>query len=416
MKKTNSKRPSRREAAILGQICELIPGHVVSKAARVLGVDEQARSFSPWSHLVAMVHAQMSHALSLNDVCDGLNNWRTPLAAIRGATPPSRNALSHANKIRSCELPQRVLYATLEHLQRQWPRFGASPSPRYAWRFKAPISVVDSTVIELVASCLDWAKHRRRKAAAKCHLRLSLRSLLPQCAVIDTAAEHDNRRARELCAGLRAGEIVVFDKAYLALAHLHELQSRGVNFVTRAREDLAYTVVHHREAAGQVLRDCIIRLNAPLSTERYPGELRLVEMNVEVEGELRRLTFLTNNQTWQPRSVGDLYRSRWQIEAFFKQVKQTLQLTDFLGHSANAVQWQVWVALLVYVLLRFLAWQHHWAHSFSRLLTMLRSGLWMRRTIADLLRRCGTADGNYAALERRCHHGDELPGLVGQPT
>lgn len=414
----NKTKPSRNYATVMRQLCELIPPHVVSKHARELGVDEQARSFSPWSHVVAMVSAQVSHALSLNDVCDGLSNWRTPLAAIRGATPPSRNALSHANKIRSCELAERVMYATLHHLQHQWPRFAKGRSPQYAWRFQAPISVVDSTVIELVASCMDWAKHRRRKAAAKCHLRLCLRSLLPQCAVVKTAAEHDNRRAREVCAGLGAGEIVVFDKAYLAFAHLHELHRRGVSFVTRCRDDLDYTVVRELKVGpnAAVRRHCVVRLNGKRSAKLYPDELRLVVMEVELEGKARLLTFLTNNLRWQPASVGDLYRSRWQIEAFFKQVKQTLQLTNFLGHSANAVQWQVWIALLVYVLLRFIAWQNHWAHSFSRLLTMLRSGLWMPRTIGDLLRRCGTASGSFAAFERRCSHGEELPGLVGQPT
>jgi hypothetical protein len=418
VKKTNSIRPSRREATILRQICELIPAHVVSREARQLGIDQLARSFSPWSHLVAMLQAQLSHALSLNDVCDSLNNWRTPLRAIRGATPPSRNTLSHANKIRSCELAQRVLYSTIEHLQQQWPAFARGARPQYAWRFKAPIHLVDSSVIELVASCMDWAKHRRRKAAAKCHMRLSLRSLLPQCAVVDTAAEHDSQRASELCAGLQDGEIAVFDKAYLSLDHLWELQERGVQFVTRAKENLDLTVVQKRPRGSddRVVSDQIVQFRGRVSASRYPGKMRLVRLRVEVEGEEREMAFLTNNQQWQPASVGALYRSRWQIEAFFKQVKQTLQLADFIGHSANAVQWQVWVALLVYVLLRFIHWQNRWAHSFSRLLTMLRSGLWMRRSIADLLRRCGTADGHIGAIDRRCTQSDDLPGLVGQPT
>ena len=107
---------------------------------------------------------------------------------------------------------------------------------------------------------------------------------------------------------------------------------------------------------------------------------------------------MTNHETWSATSVAELYRCRWQIEAFFKQIKQTLQLADFLGHSANAVQWQVWMALLVYVLLRFQAWCSRWAHSFSRLLTVLRAALWQRRDLAQLLRRYGTADGHFAWL------------------
>ena len=110
------------------------------------------------------------------------------------------------------------------------------------------------------------------------------------------------------------------------------------------------------------------------------------------------MTFMTNNLEWSATSVAELYRCRWQIEAFFKQIKQTLQLTDFLGHSANAVRWQVWMALLVYVLLRFQAWRSRWPYSFMRLFTLLRAALWARRDLAHLLRRYGTAAGDYALL------------------
>ena len=219
MKKKTTKQPSRRHATVLRQLVELIPSYLVPKLARACGVDEQARTFSPWSHVVALLYAQLSHALSLNDVCDALRLWVTPLRAMRGATPPSRNNLSHANKTRDCALAEQLFWQTLGHLQHTFPRFGRGPTKGLAWRFRRSIHVVDATVIQLVASCLDWAKHRRRKAAAKCHLRLSLRSLLPGFAVIDTAREHDSRRVRQLCADLLAGEIVLFDKGYYVLAH-----------------------------------------------------------------------------------------------------------------------------------------------------------------------------------------------------
>ena len=111
------------------------------------------------------------------------------------------------------------------------------------------------------------------------------------------------------------------------------------------------------------------------------------------------MVFLTNNLTWSAQTIADLYRCRWSIEVFFKELKQTLQLADFLGHNANAVKWQVWMALLVYVLLRFQAWRSQWAHSFSRLLTVLRAALWLPRDVGELLRRYGTADGDYRVLD-----------------
>ncbi len=364
-------------------------------------MDKQARTFSAWSHVVALLYAQLSHALSLNDICDGLRQWATPLRALRGATPPSRNALSHANKIRSCGLAEQLFWRVLEHLQSSQPGFRQGATRGLAWRFRRAIHVVDATVIQLVTSCLDWAEHNHRKAAAKCHMRLSLRSLLPGFVVVGSARESELAKVRLLCGDLRKGEIVLFDKGYHLLAHFWELTGRGVFFVTRPKDDLLYKVVKRRPAGANpaVVSDEEIKLTGRYSGQDYPGTLRRVTAWVEIEGEKRRMVFITNNLTWSAASVAELYRCRWQIEAFFKQIKQTLQLADFLGHSANAVQWQVWMALLVYVLLRFQAWASHWHHSFSRLLTVLRSALWLRRDLSQLLRGYGTADGHFAYFD-----------------
>jgi IS4 transposase len=135
-----------------------------------------------------------------------------------------------------------------------------------------------------------------------------------------------------------------------------------------------------------------------------------VTARVKLDGEERILVFLTNNLEWTAGSVAELYRCRWQIEAFFKQIKQTLQLADFLGNNANAVQWQIWTALLVYVLLRFQAWRSRWTHSFTRLFTLVRAALWLRRDVGLLLRRCGTADGHFALLHTPAQ--SWLPGFA----
>jgi hypothetical protein len=260
--------------------------------------------------------------------------------------------------------------------------------------------VVDATVIQLVTSCVDWARHTHRKAAAKVHLRLSLRSLLPGFVVIGPARESEVRQVQQLCAGLQSGEIVLFDKGYQWFAHFWELTERGVFFVTRAREDILFEVTKRlpRGTDPRILADELVVTTGEWVGSDYPAALRRVTARVELDGEPCELVFLTNNLTWSASSIAELYRCRWQIEAFFKQIKQTLQLADFLGHSANAVQWQVWMALLVYVLLRFQAWRSRWAHSFSRLFTLLRAALWLRHDLAQLLRHYGTADGHFAGL------------------
>lgn len=412
MKKKTKPQPNRPQRTILRQLVELIPGYLVAQVARAHGIDEQARRFSPWSHVVALLYAQLSHALSLNDVCDGLRLWATPLRALRGATPPARNTLSHANRTRDCAMAEQLFWRVLEHLQASFPRFARGSVRGMAWRFRRTIHVVDATVIQLVASCLDWAEHNHRKAAAKCHLRMSLRSLLPSFVVVGSAHESDLSRVRALCAGLCRGEIVLFDRGYHYLAHFWALSQRGVYFVTRPLSAVGFQVVRRlpRSSDPRILRDELVATTGRSVAGDYPGHLRRVTARVVVDGEERVMEFLTNNLAWSASSVAELYRCRWQIEAFFKQVKQTLQLADFLGHNANAVQWQVWIALLVYVLLRFQAWCSQWVHSFARLFTLLRAALWLRRDLAQLLRRYGTADGHYAWLDRAAQ--SWLPGLA----
>jgi hypothetical protein len=253
---------------------------------------------------------------------------------------------------------------------------------------------VDSSTIQLIMNCFSWAQHRRRKAAAKLHLRLDLQSFLPGYAIVDKAKGHDNQKARELCFDLKAGEIVVFDMAYAAFAHLWELTQRGVWWVSRVRENQQFKVVKklQRKAEGKIVRDDLIRLTGPKSRQLYPQELRRVIALVEVDGKEVEMEFLTNNLQWSASSIAELYKCRWQIEVFFKQIKQTLQLADFLGHNANAVKWQVWAALLVYVLLRYMAFVSRWSQSFVRVWALVRAGLWKKLWLVDLLRDwCGTA-------------------------
>jgi hypothetical protein len=324
-----------------------------------------------------------------------------PLSALRGATPPSRNGLSNANKVRSWELAQKLFYHMLNQLQNLSPGFvGGRGNHRFARRFKRVIHIVDATTIQLVANCIDWAKPRRRKAAAKCHMRLDLQSFLPRFAIVDTAKENDAKRAREVCADIRDGEIVVFDKAYVHFSHLADLSARGVFWVTRAKDNMKFRVERKIQFGphGAILRDDLIRLKNKKSRKDYPEVMRRIVARVEVDGRMMAMVFLTNNLIWSASSVADLYRSRWSIEVFFKQLKQTLQLGDFLGHNANAVKLQVWIALMVYVLLRYLHVVHAWAHSFSRLFTVLRSSLWRYWDLTSLLRCYGTAGGHLRML------------------
>ena len=370
---------------------------MVRSLAIEYGVATKCRSFSEWSHVVALLYAQLTHAISLNDVCDSLRHHAARLFAIRGATPPSRNGLSHANKSRNADMIEALYWKMLNHLQSQFRGFG--PAGRYKGlprRFKKRTTyAVDSSVIALVANCMGWAKHRCRKAAAKLHMRLNLQTFLPGFAVIEEGSHHDSSRMLQLCAGLYAGEIAIFDKAYVHFANLFCLNQRGVFWVTRAKANMRYRVCKKRATSGNVLRDDEITLKMPKSKKDYPQRMRRVVALVEINGEMVEMTFLTNNMDWAASSVCKLYQSRWAIEVFFKQIKQTLQICDFLGYSKQAIRWQIWSALLLHLLLCFQAWCSQWSHSFTRLITMIRAVLWDRFKLSEMLAFYGTASGRW---------------------
>ena len=423
--------PQKHTMTVLAQIASWIPDKIVENLARKHKI--QTRSFSADSHVVAMLYAHLAHSLSLNDICDSLHNHAGPLSQIRNCTPPSRNGLSHANKTRNADMAEELFWRVYESLSKQHPEFLTSSRnyPGLPHRFrKRTLRAVDSTTIRLTAFSMGWAKHRRQKAAAKMHTALNMRSFLPNVVIVKGAKDSDPKTAWELCVDMKDGEIAVFDKAYVDFRHLWRLNERGVSWVTRAKDNMLYEVVGQQaggkwtagggaaepqteavpssttsdadvgqQASGKrryawkkctILSDERIRLSGAKTREHYPSDLRLVTAMVEVKGKMVKMRFITNNFEWSAYSVCQLYQCRWGVEVFFKELKQTLQLADFLGYNENAVRWQVWMALLAYLLLRFVAWHNSWKHQFSRLFTLVRAVLWNYFRLASVIECCDT--------------------------
>lgn len=395
-----TKKPTNSNISILNQVCKLIPQNLFASIEKKHQKGNKSRTFSPWSHLVSLVYTQLAHSFGLNDVCDALGNHQSALQSIRGATVPSKNGLSHANRTRDPQMAEELFWAAIKYFTELSPGFGKNSFNAMPRRFKRTIYAVDSSTIKLVANSIDWAKHRARKAAAKLHLSLDLRSFLPKVAIVNTAAESDPKRAREICADVREGEIVIFDKAYIDFLHLNDLNKRGISWVTRGKDNMSFIVQASilKGSNQDIISDRKILLDQKTSNENYPHSIRRIEAWVEVDGKRRIMVFITNNFEWAASSICDLYKSRWNIEVFFKQIKQTLQLSDFLGYNANAVRWQIWTALLVYVLLRFLAHQNKWDHSFTRLFTLIRGVLWDKYCLTALLTSCGIAGSDFRFL------------------
>jgi hypothetical protein len=382
---------------VFRQVCNLIPGHMIPVLAREHDID--ARGFSAASHVLSLLYGHAAHALSLNDICDALAVHDAEFMRVRGATPPARNTFSNANRTRDPALAEALYWQMLAHLQGLSPSFTQyGKHAGFIFRLKREIFAMDSTTLQLTLASIDWARHRRRKAAAKCHVRLNIGTFLPSYAVVEDAAHHDSVRAATLCASLVAGDVLLGDRAYVDLAFLNELNTRGVFFVLRPKANMLFRTIKKLPCSGRILRDVLVRPAGVTTATDYPGVLRMVTALVEVDGVEREMMFITNNTQWSARTIAELYRARWAIEVFFKEIKQTLQLRDFVGTNEKAVKWQVWTGLLMHLLLRFLRHVSRWGHSFSRCVGIVRTALWVKIDLGELLRCYGTAGGPYRPI------------------
>ncbi len=391
--KTQQPRPAKVTYSVLRQIVQWIPRGLPDRLAKEAGAD--IRKFSCTSHVTALLYGHLNRAASLNEICDATRLHEPELNRIRGARPPRRNTFSHANRTRDPAIAEQLYWQVFEHLRTACPDFTLVKHHKgFIRRLKRDIFAIDSTTLKLSLNCIDWARHRSKKAAAKTHMRINIGNSLPVFAVVEDAAHHDSKRADALCAGMKDGDVLLADRAYVDLSFLYSLSERGVFFVLREKENMVFTVLESRShKAPRILADETVQMSRKGSAEKYPSPLRRITAIVEVDGQDREMTFITNNFEWSPRTIAELYRARWTIETFFKELKQTLQLSDFVGYNENAVKWQVWIGLLAHLLLRFLKHVAKWKLSFSRLVGTVRAAIWMKIDLLGTLQLYGIAGG-----------------------
>ena len=389
--KTNPNKTTPRVYHTLRQIVQRIPRWLIEKTANAHGVD--ARKFSATSHFVMLILGHLSRASCLTEICDDADLNRRKLSLVRNATPGKRNTFSHANRTRPAEVAEEVYWETARHLGEVSPDFIPPKRVRgFLSRFKdRGIFAIDSTVIKLALSCIASYPYRSKKAAAKMHARLPIGSFIPSVVRIEAGKPHDSTMADELTKDMKAGDILLADRAYVDFQFLHNLTARGVFWVLRQKVNMLYEVVERKEASGNIISDEVVRLTAANTAEKYPQTFRRIQAIVEVNGEMRVMTFLTNNTKWAASTICELYRARWEIEVFFKELKQTLQLADFIGTNENAVKWQIWTGLLTHLLLHYLKFLSGWNKAFSRLVGIVRSAVWMDLDIVETLRLYGMA-------------------------
>ena len=375
----------------LHQIVHHIPRWQIEKLVRKHGVD--ARRFSATSHVVLLMLGHLSQAKCLMEILDDAALHRSKLHLARRAEPTARNTFSHANRTRPPEVAEELYWDTFRHLSETSPGF--VPPKRvsgFLSRFNEHgIFAIDSTTFLLALTCLESFPYRKRKAAAKANMRLRVGSFIPSVVRIETGKPPDCKMADELTKDMSAGDILLADRGYTDFGFLHNLSARSVLWVLRQKVDMLYRVVERRAVKGDVLSDEMVELTAWGTSKKYPEAFRRIRARVEVDGKQVEMTFVTNNTKWEARTVCELYKARWAIEIFFKELKQTLQFADFIGTNVNAVKWQIWTGLLVHLLLHYLKFLSSWKKPFSRLVGLVKCARWVDCDIVESLRLYGTA-------------------------
>jgi hypothetical protein len=334
--------------------------------------ERHARGFSSWSQFVSMLFCQLGRAHSLREISGGLRSCEGKLKHL-GITAPSHSTLAYANEHRPWMLHQLLFLKLLERCQ------STVTVSKHKFRFKNKLISMDSTTMDLCLSIFDWARFQRAKGAVKLHLLLDHDGYLPSFAIISEGKVADVKMAWQF--HFDPGTIVVDDRGYNDYALFGHWTEQGVYFVTRMRNDAVYKVVRDNEVPQNrhILRDAIIELERTKAEEKCPYQLRRIEFYHSEKEEI--LVFLTNHLKLGASTIAAIYKERWQIETFFRDIKQNLKIKTFVGTSANAVKIQIWTALIAILLLRFLQLRSKFKWSLSNLVALLRMNLFTHKEL-----------------------------------
>ena len=367
-----------RVASLFSQLLQKIPRDVFDSLVQKHGAERYAKGFSSWTHLVAMLFSQLAHADSLREICNGLACCEGKLLHLGIRGTPRRSTLSYANNHRPAAMFEALFWKILGRFRQQ-----EMLGKRRTFRFKNRLLSLDSTTISLCLSLFPWAQYRQVKGGVKLHVLLSHEDYMPEYAVLTDARQHDIRPARQL--SLRPGSLVVMDRGYTDFALFGKWCQEGVFWVTRMKDGTAYQVEQTRELPKDrsILVDQVIRLCGTGAAEKCPDLLRrIVVWDAEQQ---RQMEILTNHLNFAATTLANIYRERWQIEIFFKALKQNLKVKSFVGTSENALRIQIWTALLALLLLKWLHFLSAAGWSLSNLASLLRLNLFTYRDLKEWL-------------------------------
>lgn len=358
--------------SLFSQIVSKLDRNLFGKLVTKHQTDKHQKGFTSWTHLISMLFCQFAKSQSVRDISNGLRSATGNLNHLGVNRAPSKSNISYQNKHRSWELFRDYYFVLLEQLGQQ-ARF-----KQVKFRIKSKIFLLDSTTISLCLSLFDWARYKTTKGAVKMHTMLDFDGNLPAYVNISDGKTADNKGAKDI--PLLRGSVIVADRFYNDFSLLHIWDSKGVFFVIRHKENLQFDVVKELDLPEKrhqhLLIDQIIELKNESSKEKYPEQLRRVVIWDDVNQQ--KIELITNHTKWAASTIAELYKSRWQVEIFFREIKQLLHIKSFIGTSENAVLIQIWTALITILILKALKAMSKYNWHLSNLVAFIRLNLFVK--------------------------------------
>lgn len=358
---------------IFSQLLRFFPRYEFEKLVERYQTERHARGVSSWSHFTALLFCQLAGQDSLRSIEAGMATQMGKLYHA-GAKPLNRSSLSYANNNRSSSLYEGLFYWMLSKCQ--------SITPKHKFRFKNPLYSMDSTMLELCLSIFPWAKYQKEKGAVRIHVKLNHSGYLPSFVVVTTGKVSEFTVAPDI--PFENGDVAVFDRGYLDFGYLNSLDNKGIYYVTRLKSNAAFKIVGRSETKHtNIMSDHIIEMTDRNAAGKYPKRLRKIRVK---DLETRKIiVIITNNFDWSASTIAAIYRDRWQIEIFFKNIKQQLKIKSFIGVSLNALLSQIWTALIAYLLLSYIKYKSKFKWSLYSLSCIMPMNLFGRRNLWDWL-------------------------------
>lgn len=357
---------------LFSQIVSNLCRQKFSKLVKEHETDKHSKGYNSWTHLVSMLFCQFAKSQSVRDISNGLRSATGNLNHLGIQKAPSKSTISYQNKNRSWELFRAYYYQLLGSLGQQ------AGFKQVKFKIKSKIFLLDSTTISLCLSLFDWAKYKTSKGAVKMHTLLDYDGNLPAYVNITDGKTADNKGAYDV--PLLKGSVIVADRFYNDFSLLHIWDSSGVYFVVRHKENIQYKVIKENSLPDKkqqhILKDEIIELKNKTSKEKYAKTLRRVAVWDEVNKQV--IEIITNQMTWAASTIAELYKSRWQIEIFFREIKQLLNIKSFIGTTENAVMIQIWTALITILILKAMKAKAKFNWHLSNLVAFIRLNIFVK--------------------------------------